>query len=86
MPIARVSLDDYSNKILNIVKAKYDLTDKSEAINKFLHMYGKEEFHENDDLDASDNYVKKVLEIEKNHIKQNGFKKMNKSEFDELFK
>lgn len=38
---ARVSLAPYSNKVLNVIKAKYDLPDKSSAINKFIEIYGR---------------------------------------------
>ena len=33
---ARVELGDYANKVLGIIKIKYGLKDKSEALNKFI--------------------------------------------------
>jgi len=39
---AIVDIDENANRILNIVKAKENLRDKSEAINLILTMYGKE--------------------------------------------
>ncbi len=39
---AIVNIDENANRILNIVKAKENLKDKSEAINLILTMYGKE--------------------------------------------
>ena len=39
---AFVNLDNETNRILNILKAKYDLNDKSEAINLMAHQYGQE--------------------------------------------
>ncbi len=39
---AIVNIDESANRILNIVKAKENLKDKSEAINLILTMYGKE--------------------------------------------
>ena len=39
---AIVNIDDNANRILNIVKAKENLKDKSEVINLILTMYGKE--------------------------------------------
>lgn len=49
---ARVSLLPYSNKVINVVKAKYDLPDKSAAINKFIEIYGRMEVEKepNDEL------------------------------------
>ena len=40
MVLARVVLSKYSDKVLNVVKAKFDLKDKSEALNKFVELYG----------------------------------------------
>jgi hypothetical protein len=80
--MARVILDDYSNKVVNVVKAKYGLKDKSEALNQFLHTYGQEET----DLDAKDEYVEKIEKIIKNHYKKYGYKSMSLEELDELFK
>lgn len=39
---AIVNINENANRILNIVKAKEDLKDKSEAINLILTSYGKE--------------------------------------------
>ncbi|MCX6803716.1 MAG: DUF2683 family protein [Candidatus Diapherotrites archaeon] len=82
MTIARVLLDEYSNKVINVVKAKYSLKDKSEALNKFIHTYGQEET----DLDAKDEYVEKVEKIVENHYKKYGYQNMSLEELDKLFK
>ncbi len=39
---AIVNIDEHANRILNIVKAKENLKDKSDAINLILNIYGKE--------------------------------------------
>ncbi len=39
---AIVNINEPANRILNIVKARENLRDKSEAINLVLHIYGKE--------------------------------------------
>ena len=39
---AIVDINEPANRILNIVKARDNLKDKSEAINLVLHIYGKE--------------------------------------------
>jgi len=81
MAMARVVFDDYSNKVVNVVKAKYDLKDKSAALNKFIHMYGPEEV----ELDAKDKYVAKVEKIVEKHYKKHGHRSMSLSELDKLF-
>ena len=57
---ARVRLNSYSNKVLTVVKAKYELKDKSEAINRFIETYGENEV----EREVKDSYVKKLLRIE----------------------
>ena len=42
MPQAVVNISDKANRVLNIVKAKYDLKDKSEAIEKIAMEYEQE--------------------------------------------
>ena len=42
MPTAIVRLDEEANKVINIIKAKYGLRDKSEAINKMAEEYEQE--------------------------------------------
>ncbi len=79
---ARVKLNRYSNKVLTIVKAKYELNDKSEALNRFIETYGPIEV----EPEVKDEYVKKILKIEENYYKKFGHsKKMSSKELDELF-
>ncbi|MGI6589523.1 MAG: antitoxin [Candidatus Iainarchaeum sp.] len=69
MVSARVVLNEYSNKVLNVVKAKYSLKDKSEALNKFIHKYGEEEVEK----EVNDKYLEKIINIEKNYFKNNNY-------------
>lgn len=78
---ARVELKDYANRVLGIVKIKYGLKDKSEALNKFIELYG-------DDIlerEATEEYVKKIIAVSNNHFKKHGYKKMNLQDLDKLF-
>jgi len=77
---ARVELDEYSNKVLAVIKAKYGLNDKSEAINKLAELCG-ENFVEKR---ANDEYVKKVISIANSHSKKYGNKKMSLQELNKL--
>lgn len=81
MVLARLELDDYANNVLNVVKAKYNLHDKSEALNKFVEIYG-DEFVERE---VRDDYVKKLIEIEKQHFVKHDKRRMTKQQFNELF-
>ena len=62
MPIAIVKLDDEANHIINIVKAKYGLKDKSAAINKMAEEYEKELL----EPELRPEYIEKLKRIQKN--------------------
>ncbi len=80
MVLARLELDDYTNKVLNVLKAKFGLKDKSAALHKFAEMYGDEVVEK----EAENQYIKKVLEIKERHIRKYGHKKMSIKELDRL--
>ena len=77
---ARIELNPYSNKVLAVFKAKYDLKDKSEAINKFMEIFGEEIV----DKESNDNYVKKVIETVNKHLVKYKDKKMSIEELNRL--
>ena len=77
---ARIRLSNYTNKVLTVIKAKYELNDKSEAINKFAEIYGDEIVEK----EANDEYVKKIIEITNKHLEKYKHRKMNFEELDRL--
>jgi hypothetical protein len=77
---ARIELDPYANKVLAVLKAKYGLKDKSEAINKFAELYGEDVV----DKDVNEEYIKKILEITSKHLEKHKNRKMSVKELDEL--
>lgn len=78
---ARVELNNYANKVLNIIKIKFGLKDKSEALNKFIELYGDDVMEQK----ATEEYVKKVIEVTKKHYDRYKHKKMSVQELDNLF-
>ena len=78
---ARVELDDYSNRVLSMIKAKFGLRDKSQALNKFFLLYGGDIL----ERQATDEYVKKMMDITNKHLKKYGTKSMNEKELNSLF-
>jgi hypothetical protein len=58
---ALVQLDNNTNRVLNIVKAKYNLNDKSEAITFLVNRY----IEESDEPELRPEFIKKMHEIEK---------------------
>lgn len=58
---AIINIDERTNRILNIIKAKYGLKDKSAAINQMAAEYEKEIL----DPELKPEYIEKLKEIEK---------------------
>lgn len=77
---ARIELNSYANKVLAVLKAKYGLKDKSEAINKFAELYGNELVEK----EANEEYVKKMIEGVNEHIEKYGHRTMSFEELDAL--
>lgn len=77
---ARVELEEYTNKVLGIVKIKFGLKDKSEALNKFIELYGDDVMEK----DATEDYTKKIISVTKKHLEKYGNKKMTLQELDKL--
>lgn len=58
---AIISVSDRTNHVLNIIKAKYDLKDKSEAINVMAEQYEEQIM----DPEFRPEYLEKALQIQK---------------------
>ncbi len=61
MPTAIVELNNKANRVVNIVKAMYNLKDKSQALNKMAEEYE----HEILEMELKPEYLKKLKRIEK---------------------
>ncbi len=68
-----LKVNEYGNRVLGVIKAKYGLNDKSQALNKFLDMYG-EEFV---DRQVKEEIIQAMIKSCDKHIKKNGFKSTN---------
>ncbi|OIO28087.1 hypothetical protein AUJ16_01675 [Candidatus Micrarchaeota archaeon CG1_02_60_51] len=76
-----VKVDAYSNRVLDMVKAAYGLSNKSEAVNKLVHEYGKEMLEP--ELKAG--FADAVLKRNKEWEESGGFKrKMTLKELEAL--
>jgi len=75
MPKAMVQISEKANRILNIVKAKYTLKDKSQAINKMAEEFGEVLL----EPQLKPEYVRKLRKIEKEGtISEEEFERMLK--------
>lgn len=58
---AIINIDEHANRVLNIIKAKYGLKDKSQAINRLAQEYEKDLLEPK----LRPEYVKKLQRIDK---------------------
>ena len=58
---AIVNIDETANRVINIVKAKENLKDKSDAINIIIAAYGKEML----EPELRPDFIKELLEAQK---------------------
>ncbi|MBI2530444.1 MAG: DUF2683 family protein [Candidatus Diapherotrites archaeon] len=75
---------DYTNRVLGVIKEKYGLRDKSEALDKFAELYGGDFVDEFIDKEVKDEVVREVIESCDRHIKKYGFRSMSVEELDRL--
>lgn len=61
---AIVNINENANRILNIVKAKENLKDKSDAINLVLNLYGKEML----ESELRPEFIKELLDSQNGNI------------------
>ena len=61
---AIINIDDKANRVLNIVKAKENLKDKSEAINLIISQYEKEML----EPELKPEFIKELLKAQKEKI------------------
>lgn len=76
----RAEIDGYTNRVLGVVKEKFGLKDKSDALNKFAEMYG-EEFVEKE---VKEEFVAEVLDIVRGYHKKHPKRRMTLKELDEI--
>ena len=65
-----VKVKEYTSRVLGVVKEKYGLKDKAEALDKFAEMYGGEFV----DREVKEEVIKEVIESCERHIKKYGFR------------
>ena len=76
-----ITVNEYTSKVLGVIKEKFGLKDKAQALDKFAEMYG-EEFV---DREVRDEVIEEVIKSSKEWEKKYKFKrKMTLKELDKL--
>lgn len=74
-------VDDYTNRVLGVVKEKYGLRDKGQALVKIAHVYG----HDLVEEEVNEEAAKRIMGIHNHHMKKYGFRAMSEKELKKLF-
>lgn len=76
----RAELDDYTNRVLGVIKEKFGLRDKSQALNRFAELYG-EDFV---DKEVKAEFIAEMQAILQSHAKKHLHRKLALKELDKL--
>lgn len=71
---------DYTRRVLGVVKEKFGLKDKAQALDKFVELHG-DEFVEKE---VNEEIAREVIRSCNAHIKKYGFRKRSLKELAEL--
>jgi hypothetical protein len=74
----RAEIDDYTNRVLGVIKEKFGLKDKSLALTKFAEMYGGE-FVEKE---VSEEFISRTKSILDDYHKKHPKRRMTLKELD----
>ena len=61
MVTALLDLDDNTNRVLNVIKAKYDLKDKSQVVTLLVQKY----IDDSEDRELKPEFIKEIQRLEK---------------------
>ena len=78
---ARFQLDEYTTRVLDVVKGKYGLKNRNEALKRFIKEYGDEYVEPLFD----EQVLRELDEKYERYIKKNRNNSMTQEEFDILF-
>ena len=81
MVAMNVKVNDYTSRVLGVVKEKNGLRGKGEALGKFAELYGDEYVGR----EVREEYLKKILKIEEEHFRKYKNRRMSDKELDSLF-
>lgn len=75
-----LTIKDYTNRVLGVLKEKYGLRDKAAALDKFAELYGSEFV----DAEVKDDVVRQVINSCDAHLAKHGFAATSLSELRKI--
>ena len=70
MVTMNLKVSDYASRVLGVIKEKYGLKDKGQALAKFAEMYGDEFVG----AEVKEEVIREIIESSNKHIKKYGFR------------
>ncbi len=70
----------YSSQVLGVIKEKFGLKDKGEALDKFAELYGDDFV----DREVKEEVVRDVIRVAEEDMRKHGFKAMSDAELKRL--
>lgn len=80
LPQARFELDKYTTRVLDVVKGKYGLKNRQQALERFVQEHGPEYA----EMELDETLGKKLDSLVARHKSSHGRKVMSDDELDEL--
>lgn len=77
---AIININEKTNRVLNMIKAKYGLHNKSEAINKFVDLY-EDDFLE---PELKESFVKELITSSEAHMREHPERRMSLEDLDKF--
>ncbi len=75
-----VHVKPYTARVLGVIKEKYGLRNKDQAMDKFAEMYG-EEFVEQE---VKEEVIRGIIKSTEEHVKKHGLKPISDKELDRI--
>lgn len=80
MAQARIELDGYTMRVLDVIKGKYSLKNRSQALKKFTEEFGSNYV----EMKIDEEILKELDKTYADHIKKHPNRKMSEEELDKL--
>jgi signal recognition particle GTPase len=75
-----VHVNDYTNRVLGVIKEMFGLRNKSEALNKFVEMFGEQFINK----EVREDVVEEIIASCNAHIKKHGMRRMSMAELKKV--
>ena len=61
-----ITVNEYANRVLGVIKERFGLKDKGEALDKFARLYGEEYV----EREMKEEFIRKILKMDEEYFKK----------------